>query len=383
MAWNQILGHEHVKKILQAAATENRLPNAYCFWGIEGVGKDALAIELAKVLNCEHPVISGKNIDACGACLGCSDIAKLQHPNLSFIFSLPTGKLAESKSDSPLARLSEEQISAVEQQIDLKAGNPYHRISVTGANQIKIASVREIKKNLSLTSARPGRRCVIISNAEELTPEAQNAFLKTLEEPHDNVTIILTLSNKEAILPTILSRCQQIHCKPLSEELITGYLVANYHIVTDSARLISAFAQGSVLRAVGFLSDDLQEIRNLSVDVLRTTLKKNLFRKELLEYIDIMLKGDRKHIESILAFLALWLKDAYLFSLTNDDSVIINYDQADTIRKFAERFPGGNYELSIVAVQDSMSLIKRNVNQSLVLINLFIKIREFFLELKS
>ena len=218
MAWNAIIGQEKVKNLLQKAIIDNRIANSYCFWGLDGIGKDALAIEFAKSANCINPIIYGNTIQACDSCSSCKEITNLQSQSLEIIFSLPAGKTPDGHSDDPIAKLSDEQIDLIQEQIALKAENPYHKISIPNANQIKISSIRGLKKKLTLTSGSRGRRFVIISNADEMNSESANSFLKTLEEPHDNITIILTTSRPDTILPTILSRCQQVRCQPLPFE---------------------------------------------------------------------------------------------------------------------------------------------------------------------
>ena len=84
MAWDKIIGQERVKRILHAAFTTNRLSHAFLFYGLEGVGKDAAAIELARTLNCTQG-----EWNACGVCNNCLMIDKLQHPNVKIIFPLP------------------------------------------------------------------------------------------------------------------------------------------------------------------------------------------------------------------------------------------------------------------------------------------------------
>ncbi len=384
MAWDNITDHDRIKKILQKAILDDKIPNSYLFWGGEGVGKDALAIEFAKTVNCDDPIKGEDTIKACGQCKSCKLSEKMQNPNIELIFSLPAGKTADSGAEDPLLKLSDEQINAVREQIQLKAENPYHRITIPSANQIKISSVRHIRKKLMLSIQRKGRRVVIMSNADEMTTEASNAFLKTLEEPHENVTIILTTSRQDRILPTILSRCQQIHCEPIPVQEIANALMEKYETDEVQAKLAAAFSQGSFTRAVEFLDEDMQQLRHDVVDMLRTVLKKNVYRVELLERIDNLLKfKDRKYIERALTLLSLWLKDAYTMKLAERKNRLVNSDQTDTIEKFISHYGNSDFPAALTKIENSLGLLPRNVNQQLILLTLLLDIRQIFLEKKT
>lgn len=199
MSWSSIIGQYRVKNILQRAIAEGRIAHAYCFWGPEGIGKDALALEFAKTLNCEQPLIRDGMAEACDTCKSCVQAAVIQHPNIQLVFSLPAAKSDDGKSVSPILKLSDDQIRLIQEQLKLKAEDPYHNITIPNATQIRIAAVRDVKKNISMSATQRGRRFVIISEADAMNQEAANAFLKTLEEPNANVTIILTTSRRDQI----------------------------------------------------------------------------------------------------------------------------------------------------------------------------------------
>ncbi len=374
MSWKNINFHERVKKILQKTILEKKIPSAYLFWGIEGVGKSAIAIEFAKTLNCIHPIIKEDTINSCDECRSCKQFENLSHPNLTFVFSLPPGKGADS-SDNSLAKLSDEQIDLIKEQLVAKAHNIYHKISIPNATQIKINSIREIKRNLSLTSNIPGWRVAIILNAEEMTTEAANAFLKTLEEPHERITIILITSKKEMLLPTIISRCQQIYFEPIPENQLAEYLIKEYSISHAEAKIIANFSQGSILTAKEFIDSNIAEIRNSIVELLRIALK-NSYRFELSEKIEELIGTKNKlNVETHLRLLQNWFRDCFIMLKTNNSDKIINLDLQDRIRKFIELFPNANYQSIINEIENSIYKIRRNVNLQLIAYSLFLKIR--------
>ena len=279
MAWKEIIGQNRTKNILQKAILEKRLPGAYFLWGLEGIGKDAIALEFAKTVNCHTPIITENGIDACGECPSCKKARDFKHPNIVFITSLPAGKAGDSKNDSPYAHLDEEQLELLREEMNHKAADPYYKIQMPNANQIRVSSIRSLKKSLMLTATEKGRRCIIISNAEQMNTEAANAFLKTLEEPHDNITILMTCSRQEMILQTILSRCQQVFCEPLPDEAVAEALVGRNNIPEAEAKLAAAFAQGSYSKALEFLDDEMKKMRMDVVETFRVSLKKKSLPK--------------------------------------------------------------------------------------------------------
>lgn len=380
MAWKDIIGQNRAKSILQKAILENRIAHSYCLWGNEGIGKDALALEFAKVVNCHSPVVNGETIEACGSCSSCHQMASMIHPNLIFIFSLPTPKASDSKGESSYTKLSDDQIDTVREQLELKAKDYYHQISIAGANQIKITAIRDIKKNLTLTQQLNGRRCVIVSRADELTTEAANAFLKTLEEPHDSVTIILTTSRVDTILPTIISRCQQIHCDNLTDDELTDWLIANRNLDYHEARMVAAFAQGSYTRALEFINEEKKEFVQSAISTLRTSLKKKNWRAELLSKIEELTSAkDKRLIEDLLSILLFWFRDAVSIIATQTTDNIINIREKDSLLKFSSNFYGKDFSKIIEAIEKVSFQIRRNVNPQLALISMFYKFRQTLL----
>jgi len=374
MSWKNIISHERSKKILQKSILENKVAGAYLFWGIEGIGKSAVAIEFAKTLNCQNPIINENSISACDNCRSCKQFANLTHPNLHLIFSLPPAKNAEN-TDNTISKLSDEQIELIREQLLAKSQNIYHKISIPNATQIKINAIRELKRNLTMTSNILGWRVALIFNAEEMTTEAANAFLKTLEEPHERTTIILISSKKEMLLQTIVSRCQQVYFEPIPDAIIENYLIEKYNISQAEAKIIANFAQGSINTAREFLDSNISEYRDNIVEILRISLK-NTYRIELSEKIEELINTKNKQfLENSLRLLQNWFRDCFVLLTTRSKERIINLDLLDRIIKFAELFPNADYLKIINEIEHSIYLIRRNVNLQLIVFSLFLKIR--------
>jgi DNA polymerase-3 subunit delta' len=371
MTWSRTIGQESIKKVLQKQIIDGRIPHAYCFWGDEGTGKEATAIEFAKTVNCENPIVTDNTIEYCGECGSCKMFDKLSHPNIEIIFAMP-----KTKSNNSDSNLSGKQIDEIGTQLKLKSENYYHKIEVKGGNQILIDSIRKLKKTLSLSQVSRGRRVVIVSRADEMTVESANAFLKTLEEPHENVTIILTTSRKELLLPTILSRCQTIHFPGLSRKTITEYLIEVKNIDSNEAELAAAFSQGSITRSLDFLNDDMRQLRELAVAMLRTALTKKGYKINLSKSIEELTKDKSKRkIEMFLNILLLWLRDVEIFRNTEDKDRLVNIDHQEVFQRFIKTFGKSDIKTAIETVENSIARIKKNMPLNLLLLSMFIEIR--------
>ena len=387
MSWNNILGQNRVKLILSNAIKNGRVGSSYIFTGIEGVGKEFVAIEFAKAVNCENKNYADDNlIYACNKCKSCITIDNFSNNNIQLIYALPTPKTGSDESN---VKFTEEQYKQIEEQINLKIQNKYHKINITGANQIKIAAIRDLKKKLAFATSESGRRFAIIINSEDMTTEAANAFLKTLEEPNDNTTIILISSSPEKILQTIMSRCQEIKFEPIQKDVLIKYLIENYSKNETEAALISNFSQGSLSKSFEFIDEDIQLLRVDIVDLLRSCVKRK-FRIDLSKEIEVLTSSkDKFKVELALKLLIIWIRDVVLINnikdLENSDNLksyyelLTNKDQEEIIGKFAESFGKADFSLIILKIEETIRKIFQNVNLNLTLLDLFLEIRKILL----
>jgi DNA polymerase-3 subunit delta' len=375
MAWSSIVGQEAVKELLQRAVVTGRISPAYCLWGPEGVGKDALALEFAKLLNCQAPRREGNHIEACDTCSDCRRAARLEHPSIRLLFALPPPK---SRSEgSPLLGLSDEHIAALREELRRKAENPYHNITLPNALQIHISAIRDLQRTLAMTPPQQGRRrVIIISEADRMTVEAANACLKTLEEPHNDIVFILTTSRRELLPPTILSRCQQVFCPPLSDAELIAALHQRHGLSEASARLVAAFAQGRYAQALAFVEHDVATLREHMVALLRTALKPQRYRHELLHQIEELFGSqERNRAELLLSLLLLWLRDAFVLAHTRKPELLINADHYETLSRFLQRFPTADLPAMLTAVESAIRLLHRYVNIQLLVLTTLLRCR--------
>lgn len=368
MAWSNVIGQDRVKQILINAILNEKVAHAYLFYGPEGVGKDAMAIEFAKALNCER-----KKGEACDECKTCKGISEFSHPNVKLVFKLPLGK-NETKDDSPLEKLDESEIKIIQEQVKLKSQNPYHKITIPRANSIKINSIREIKMEISHSTFIPGWRVVIVSEADAMTEQAANAFLKTLEEPTPKTVIILTTSNKDRLLPTITSRCQLVRFSYLSDDEIAKALVDRYGLSEARARLVARLANGSFGKAIELLDVTVEDKRIRPIDFLATIASGKIV-KLLIEIEKIVTDYERSEIENFLQVILTWFRDALMVKVGMVDKVI-NINMLERLKKFVTNYGEFEYQNAISLVEKAIEQVEKNVQLNLILINLSLELSE-------
>ncbi|HEY7724038.1 MAG TPA: DNA polymerase III subunit delta' [Anaeromyxobacteraceae bacterium] len=218
MPFSEILGQDRAVAALRAAAAGGPLHHAWLLAGPEGVGKGTAARTLAQALNCERG-----DGDACGACLPCRKIARGVHPDVLV--------------------LEEERAMA-------RAGRWEPRGGRAPSRDIVVDQVRElVDRRLSLKRFEGRRRVVVLDPADAMNPQAQNALLKTLEEPPADTVLLLVASRADALLPTVRSRCLRVPFAPLSDELVAARLEAAGR-PREEARLAAALGGGSLGRAL-------------------------------------------------------------------------------------------------------------------------------------
>jgi DNA polymerase-3 subunit delta' len=369
LRWKRVIGQARVKQILLSALRNKRLPHAYLFVGGEGTGKDAMALELARVLHCEQ---GGE--EACASpgeeCSSCARMATLQHPDVKLVVALPVGK-GEKADDPPLEKLNATEIEAAQEQFRLKAGNPYHRIVIPRATIIKINSIREIRRESALSTHGRSRRVIIISHADEMGDAAANTLLKTLEEPSRNTMLVLTTAHRDALLSTIVSRCQVVQFDPLTEREIREALIERNAVAADQASLVARLANGSYTKALELLQDDVAAQRQQVVAFVRAALGNNI--GALTDAVEDLCAGkNRDLVTRFLHLMLMWIRDALVL---HQGGEVINLDQQEDLRKFLARFPGADLVATLTAIERAVFLVERNVYINLVLLHLGVRLR--------
>jgi DNA polymerase-3 subunit delta' len=287
------------------------------------------------------------------------------------VFALPVGK-SETKGDDPIEALSEEQLDAVHEQLRLKAESHYHRIEVPKATFIKINSVREVKRQSALSTFEEGRKVFLILNAEEMNEEASNSLLKTLEEPSRDTVFVLTTSERDKVLPTILSRCQHVQFDRLEESDMRDHLVSHHGVEQEQAELVAKLSDGNYARAYELLSVDIKSEREEAVQFMRSALS----AKPLLIFLEVerlSASSNRPAVERSLRMLQVWLRDALLLQERGPSG---NGHEHDDVCRFIEKFPKANLSSALESVEASIALLSKNVYLPLILTNLAIDLKK-------
>jgi DNA polymerase-3 subunit delta' len=357
MSWDSVIGQQRVKSLLRSMFESGRLPHALLFFGPSGVGKDAAALMLARALNCREA-----RFDPCGVCPSCKAMAALRHPRLKLIFPMPS----KADEDSAVDKLSDDELEEMNALIDAKAENPYHRLGMAKAAGIKISSVRDIRRESAFRADDNGRTVVLISDADRMNTSAANALLKTLEEPTGDLLLILTSSRKDALLPTILSRCQPLRFDLLSGTVILAALQRIPEIRQEDAAAAAQLCGGSYGLAIQLAREGGLVRREEVLEYLRAVVRYN--PQQLTERIQAILgQEDRETLIRFLTVVAGWFRDVLAVQVGAGERML-HTDFRDPITRFAEHYPEADCSRAIDEIEHCIDHIQKNVH----LVNLMI-----------
>ncbi len=304
-------GHSPLLTALARARLQDSLPAALLIHGSRGVGKQHLALWLARLLLCEAPGPRGP----CEECSSCSQAGKLEHPDLHWYFPLPRPKGASTPEKLAVA-LEEARWEVLS---ELRA-NPL-RPSVGGEpRSLYLAAARTLRRQAQRRPSSGDRQVFLIGEAEALAPqesssEAANSLLKLLEEPPSGTILILTSSEPGRLLPTIRSRTTALHLPPRSQEEVTDFLIRVAKVEEAEAARVAAISHGAIGRALGFLREGedlgpLEETRKGAFRLLSAALAPTpgpAFQ-EAASFKPVGARG----LFELLDFLEEWIRDLAL-----------------------------------------------------------------------
>lgn len=373
--WKNIIGQSQVVEKLKSIFLSGKAAHAYLFEGTDGVGKDAAAIEFAKLMNCTQPVNGN---EACDKCDNCRKISSFRSEYFKLITALPASKTDESESD-PVDKLAASDFDEYMGQIALKSENPYHRISISGANNIRINSIRDLVSKIYLSAPAGYKKVFLISEADKMKQEAANALLKILEEPPKNSMIILTTSKVNSLPQTIIGRCQRIHFESLEESLITDKLLETGGYTEKQVKLAARLCFGSYSRANDLLQMGIEELRSQALDFL-VSLLKNDTAQVISLCRTISAKNDKEKTRQFLFFLNIWIRDLLRVKAagSSESGMLVNYDLAERLGKLNTNFPESDIFNIVLQLEEAEKLIGQNVQLTLILVNLSIKLKKYF-----
>ena len=324
MAFKGIVGQEKAIESLKRALEHDQVAHAYLFEGAEGLGKKAIALELASALVCN----SNKD-RPCGKCSSCVKVSSGNHPEIKVI---------------------------------------------EGEGTIKVDEIRELIKDIQLKPYEGTRKAYIICNADKMNIQAQNALLKTLEEPPLYVTLILLTTKGNSLLPTIVSRCQTIKLNPVRLEDIKSYLINNRNIDMEKAQMLAAFSGGIVGRAIELL--DNPDFHQRREGVIK--LCNNLMGTKLLSILDQIsfFEEQRPYTEEIFDLMTSWYRDLMVYKETGSMDLVINVDKKEEIDFQVKGIDLGKVRDIIFIIEKAKKNLKSNVQFHLNIEVMLLNIQE-------
>ena len=361
--FDDIQGQERVKNILSNFISTSKIPHALLFTGIEGVGKEAIAIGFAQLVYSD--LLDG-NVKVRVLKL----ISNLREPYLKYILPLPRGK-GETESDGPIDKLSKDEIELLHEELQKKIDNPYYIISLPKANTIKINSIREIKKNLSLDFSDIAYIFIIITSAHFMNEPAQNALLKNLEEPPEGVIFILITSYPERLRETIRSRCWNVNFEPLSLDDIANILVEKFEVDRKSAELVAPFSGGSVSTALKLFEMDIQLLSEKTISILRYSFGRK-YHSAFEEFKTLLADKSAENIQLIIRMIINWLNDLQKLKLNIDHFFFKQHKE--TLEKFNSKFPDVELKDPVFQIDRLSSYIKNNINVNILSANIIFEL---------
>ncbi len=324
MPFRDISGHRPLLELLGRATARGTLPPSLIFAGPEGVGKRLTATALAQVLNCERPIESDGRRDSCGECAHCKRIARGVHADVLVIEPGDTGS-------------------------------------------IKLEQVREAIDRAAYRPFEGRRRLVVVDPADALVDVAQEALLKTLEEPPPASVFVLITSRPDVLLPTVRSRCQRLRFGPLSPGDVADVLIREHDVEPADAHAAAAAADGSVGRALAGSAEDANDARDAAAQLLQRTATSTDPRRRLDGAKALTAGGgDRDDVSRRLLALSSLLRDMGLLLSRADDRALANADLKPQLQALLRSFDGDRTIRAFATVGEAMSALDRNASPKIV-----------------
>ena len=322
-----IIGQEMIKEHLQNALKTGNVAHAYIINGERSSGKEFIANIFAMALQCEQG-----GVEPCNKCHSCKQALTNNQPDII-------------------------------------------RITHEKPNTISVDDIREqINNDMAIKPYAGPKKIYIMNEAEKMSVSAQNALLKTLEEPPEYGVIILLTTNLSAMLQTILSRCLVLNMKPVSDEKVKKFLMSEMQIPDYKAEVCAAFARGNIGKAkLLAMSEDFDKIKEEAV-----TLLKYIDDMEISEIAQAIKRMNEYKLEinDFLDVLAIWYRDALLFKATNDANHLIFREEIQYIKKTASKSTYEGIENILKALDKAKARLSANVSFDLTMELLLLAIKE-------
>jgi len=364
MAWSSILDQTRVVGTLRRALSEDRVAHAYLLHGPDGVGKRAVAYEMARALQCPEPPAD----EACDECSTCRKTRRMVHPDVHVHLPHPWSDEADRDEEDMgerIRRLGENPYAVIDYVRRPSLSDP----SETSNQQVyyRINQVREdLIQPMSLARGEGEYKVNILLDAEKMREEAANAFMKLLEEPPPQTVFFLTTDRPEQLLPTILSRCQRLRFDPLLPETIEEALLDREDMEPEATSMLARMADGSYSQALELAANDnLMTSRKLVLDYFRAAYSQRV--EALDRCIQELQTQGRERVKTVLRLMLRWIRDLLLYRTMGDDAPLVNVDQEEAVARFCGNLPDADLEGMVALVEGAMELAERNVRVPLIL----------------
>lgn len=326
--FKDIIGQEQLKEHLEGAIRLNKVSHAYIINGERSAGKEFIAKIFAMALQCENR----QDTEPCHECHSCKQALSGNHPDIIFISHEKPGTISVD---------------------DIRS---------------------QINGDVAIKPYSGPKKIYIMNEGEKMTVQAQNALLKTLEEPPEYAVILILTANVNALLPTIISRCVVLNMKPVRDEQMKQYLMQEMEIPDYKADICAAFARGNVGKArLLAKSEEFDKVKEEAI-----TLLKYIDDMEINEIVAAIKKITEYKFEvaDYLDILSIWYRDVLLFKATHDANHLIFREEIQYIRKVADKSTYEGIELIIDALEKSKQRLNANVNFDLTMELLLLTIKE-------
>lgn len=325
--FKDVVGHKDIIQYMKSAIDQKKLSHAYIVNGQRGSGKKLLSRLFAMTLQCE----SGQN-EPCGTCRSC---------------------------------------------VQTKNGNQPDIITISHEkpNSISVDEIRQqINGDILIKPYSSPYKIYIIPEADLMTVQAQNALLKTLEEPPEYAIIFLLTENADTLLATIRSRCVMLKLRNIKDKLVKKYLMEELQVPDYQAELCAAFAQGNIGRATMLAkSEHFNEIKEDAIQLM-----KYIDQMELQEIVSAIKQINKYKLEvtDYLDILTIWYRDVLLYKATKDVAGLVFSDQLKFIKEKASKSSYEGIEKILSSIETAKQRIKANVNFDLLMELLLLTIKE-------
>lgn len=327
--FKDVVGHKDIIQYIENAIKSGKISHAYILNGDKGAGKKLLAKLFAMSLQCESPEEDG---DACGNCHSCLQAKSDNHPDIIQV--------------------------------------THEKPGTVGIDDIR----KQITSDVDIRPYNGKYKIYIVADADKMTEAAQNALLKTIEEPPEYVVIILLTENAEILLPTIRSRCVMLKLRNIKDTLVKRYLMEHMEIPDYKADVCTAFAQGNIGKAIMLAnSEHFNEIKEEVVQLMR-----NINDMELEEVMAAVKEATTYKIDITDYFdiMGIWFRDVLIYKATKNVDRVVFSDQLRYIKSRASKSSYEGIEVILEAIEKAKARLKSNVSFELTMELLLLTIKE-------